>query len=316
MNNADTQPQVRASALVAIVGRPNVGKSTFLNAAIGEKISIVSPVAQTTRARILGVARHGDVQLGLFDTPGIHKPRSRLGRALNASARDAVREADVVVFMTDLPPRPSGALRPHPGDLALLADLGEAEGVPVILAINKVDRVRRKDTLLPLLETLGKVRDFAAVVPLSAKTANGVSRVLDEVSARAERAGPLYEDDAITDRPLRFFAAEFVREKILLFAREEVPHATAVEIETFDEGQGKRTRISATIHVERDGQRKILIGEGGQRLKEVGTAARVEIERLLGKKVHLALWVKVTPGWTESAGRVREFGYGSSGEPS
>lgn len=308
MTDAPKTDPIRASALVAIAGRPNVGKSTFLNAAIGEKISIVSPVAQTTRARILGVARHGDVQLGLFDTPGIHKPRSRLGKVLNAAAREAVREADLVVFMTDVPPRITGPLRPHPGDLTLLEDLGK--GGAVVLAINKIDRVRHKEALLPLLETLAKVRDFAAFVPLSAKTGNGVSRVLAECASRAERPGPLFAEDALTDRPLRFFAAEFVREKILLLTREEVPHATAVEIESFEEGA--RTRIAATIHVEREGQRKILIGEGGARLKEIGTAARVEIERLLGKKVHLALWVKVTPGWTESPERVSEFGYGGS----
>jgi GTPase len=286
------------------VGRPNVGKSTLLNAALGEPLAIVSPVPQTTRDRILGVVHRPHAEIVLLDTPGIHKPHSRLGRMLNRTARLAADDADVVVFVTSAP---TGPPRVHPGDRTLLADIGK--DVPTILVVNQIDRVKDKSRLLPLLEELGKVRDFAAVVPISALRGNGVSRVLDEIEKALPEGPPRFDKDALTDMPTRFFAAEFVREPILLSTREEIPHAVAIEIDRFEE-RGEMVHIDATIHVEREGQKRILIGRGGEKLKAIGTAARRRIEALTEKKVYLALWVRVTPDWTDSERRLTELGYG------
>lgn len=292
------------SGTVALVGRPNVGKSTLLNAALGEALAIVSPVPQTTRDRILGIVHRPGVEIALLDTPGIHKPRSRLGRTLNRTARMAAEEADVVVFVTSVP---MGSPRVHPGDSTLLADIGKE--VPTVLVVNQIDRVRDKSVLLPLLEGLAKLRDFAAIVPISALRGNGVSRVLDEIEKLLPEGPARFEEDALTDLPTRFFAAEFVREPILLSTREEIPYAVAVEIERFED-QGKTVHIDAIIHVERDGQKRILIGRGGEKLKAIGSTARRRIEALVDKKVYLSLWVRVTPDWTESEKRLAELGYG------
>ncbi len=293
------------SGTAAIVGRPNVGKSTFLNAALGEQLAIVSSTPQTTRNRILGVVHRPGAEIALLDTPGIHKPHSRLGRALNRTARSATEAADVVVYMT-MPSGPA-ALGVHPGDRTLLEDLGKE--TPTVLVVNQIDRVRDKSKLLPLLEELAKLRDFAAVVPISALRGDGTTRVLDEVAKVLPVAEARFEEDTLTDRPTRFFAGEFVREQILSWAREEIPHAIAVEVTSFEEG-ANLARIEATIHVEREGQKRILIGKGGEKLKAVGTAARLRIEAMIGKKVHLSLWVRVTPGWTESDEALSELGYG------
>ena len=292
------------SGTVALVGRPNVGKSTLLNAALGEPLAIVSPVPQTTRDRILGIVHRPGAEIALLDTPGIHKPHSRLGRTLNRTARLAAAEADAVVFVTSVP---TGNPRVHPGDRTLLEDIGK--DVPTVLVVNQIDRVRDKSRLLPLLEELGKLRDFAALVPVSALRGNGVSRVLDEIEKVLPEGPARFEEDTLTDRPTRFFAAEFVREPILLSTREEIPHAVAVEIERFEE-RGGTVHIDATIHVERDGQKRILIGTGGEKLKAIGSAARRRIETLVDKKVYLSLWVRVTPDWTESEKRLAELGYG------
>jgi GTP-binding protein Era len=293
------------SGTAAIVGRPNVGKSTFLNAALGEPLAIVSPTPQTTRNRILGVVHRPGAEIALLDTPGIHKPHSRLGRALNRTARSATEEADVVVYMT-MPGPPAGAV--HEGDRTLLEDIGKDR--PTVLVINQIDRVHDKSALLPLIDALSRLRDFSAIVPISALRGDGTGRVLDEVAKLLPVAPPKYEEDTLTDRPTRFFAGEFVRESILEWAREEIPHAIAVEVTSFEE-QTKVVRIEATIHVEREGQKRILIGKGGERLKAVGTAARARIEAMIGSKVHLALWVRVTPGWTESDKTLAELGYGA-----
>jgi GTPase len=298
------QKNPHRSGTVAIVGRPNVGKSTLLNAALGEQLAIVSAVPQTTRDRILGIVHRDGAEIALLDTPGIHKPHSRLGRSLNRTARLAAGEADVVVFVTSIP---MGAPRVHPGDRTLLADIG-AE-VPTILVVNQIDRVRDKSQLLPLLEELGKVRDFAAIVPISALRGDGVSRVLDEVEKVLPEGPPRFEKDALTDLPTRFFVGEFVREPILRSTHEEIPHAVAVEVTRFEEQVGT-VHIDATIHVERDGQKRILIGSGGEKLKSIGTAARKRIEALVDKKVYLSLWVRVTPDWTDSEKRLAELGYG------
>jgi GTP-binding protein Era len=292
------------SGTVAIVGRPNVGKSTLLNAALGERLAIVSPVPQTTRDRILGILHRPSAEIALLDTPGLHKPHSQLGRSMNRTARLAAMEADVVVFVTSVP---MGAPRVHPGDRTLLADIGK--DVPTILAVNQIDRIRDKSLLLPLLVELAKLRDFTSIVPISALRGDGVDRVTDEVEKVLPEGQPRFEDDALTDRPTRFFVGEFVREPILTSTREEIPHAVAVEVSRFEE-KGGTVHIDATIHVERDGQKRIVIGTGGEKLKAIGTAARKRIEALVDKKVFLTLWVKVTPDWTDSEKRLAELGYG------
>ena len=321
---AQAPPSPPRAARVALIGRPNVGKSTLLNAALEQPLAIVSPTPQTTRDALLGVVHHKSAEIALLDTPGLHRPRTELGRVMNNAAREAARSADVVVFVTDVPaidkpktredaePR-RAALTPHPGDLALLADLGTE--VPTVLVVNKVDRAKDKAALLPLIEALARARSFAAVVPISALRKDGVLRVLDEVEKLCPEGPWRYGPDDITDRPTRFFAAEYVREQILRATQAEVPHAVAVVIDRFFEppaeagGSLGTLHIDATICVERPGQKRILIGKGGELLKEIGTRARLRIEELTGRKVNLKLWVRVSPGWRESAAQLEELGY-------
>lgn len=299
-----TEPSpVRRAGTVALVGRPNVGKSTLMNALLGEALSIVSPTAQTTRHRILGVLRHEDAQLGLLDTPGLHAPKTRLGKAMNHAAEGAAGDADVVVFVTD-PPK-TDPYRPNPDDLRWIAGL---RARAVVLAINKVDKVRPRERLLPLLAELGQVPGVVAIVPISAEKRSGLDRLLGEVCSRLPEGPALWEDDALTDRPVKFWVAEYVRGAVLEVARQEVPHATAVSVERYDES-GKIPRIYATIHVEREGQKVILVGKGGLGIKRIGTRARERIEQLLGHRVHLELFVRETPGWVENASMLVELGY-------
>jgi GTP-binding protein Era len=304
---------------VAIVGRPNVGKSTLLNAALDMPLAIVTPTPQTTRQPLLGVVRHrteegDDAELRLLDTPGLHRAESALSRAMNRSAREAAREADVVVFVTDLPPRKGeGPLRPHPGDVALLGDIGL--GMRTILVVNKVDRLRDKSALLPLLEQIAKLRAFEAIVPVSALRTDGVERVLEEIAKLLPEGPHAFGEDDVTDKPARWFVAEYVREQVLLLAREEVPHATAVTVESYDES-GKTTRVAATLHVERTGHKKILVGTGGEMMKRIGTEARKRIEQLVGRGIFLELFVRVTPGWREGHAMLAELGYGDAPQTS
>ncbi|XYH94472.1 GTPase Era [Sorangium sp. So ce1128] len=318
-------PLPRRSGRVALVGRPNVGKSTLLNAALGHPLAIVSPMPQTTRDAILGVVHHGPAEIALLDTPGLHRPRTELGRVMNQAAREAARSADVIVFVTEAPdparlPRrvkegeDGPPLAPHPGDLTLLADLGSE--APVVFVLNKVDRMRDKALLLPLLDAFAKLREFAAIVPISALREDGVQRVLDEVAKLCPERDWGFAPDELTDRPTRFFAAEYVREQILRATKAEVPHASAVQIERYVEPTGGGAlHIDATIHVERPGQKKILIGAGAEQLKRIGTEARLRIEELVGRQVNLKLWVRVTPEWRESPQRLEELGY-NKGETS
>jgi GTPase len=325
--------RARRAGTVALVGRPNVGKSTLLNAALQHPLAIVSPTPQTTRDALLGVARHCGAEIAFLDTPGLHRPRTELGRVMNHAAREALRRADAIVFVTDVPDRkhtrparrrPAGAgpskppeappLLPHPGDLTLLADLGST--APVVLVVNKIDRLRNKAELLPLLDALGRVRELAAVVPVSALREDGVDRMLDEVVRLLPEGDFRFGEDDLTDRPARFFAGEYVREQILCATEAEVPHAAAVVIDQFIEPPGDRAlQIDATIHVERSGQKKIIIGRGGEMLKRIGTAARMRIEELTGRPVNLKLWVRVTPSWRESPRDLTELGYGQGAGP-
>jgi GTP-binding protein Era len=298
---------VRAGT-VAIVGRSNVGKSTLLNAALELPLAAVSRRPQTTRTPLLGIVRHGGAEIGFLDTPGLHKADSKLGREMNRSARDSVRDADVVMFVVALPPNVKGDVRPHAGDLALIEQLPTDK--PVVLVVNKIDVVRDKRRMLPLLATLSATREFAAVVPVSALAASGIHLVLDEVAKLLPEGAARYEEDTLTDRPMRHFAAEYVREAILRATAQEVPHSVAVTIDEYAEPATEEevTRISATIHVERDGQKRILIGEKGAMLKRIGTEARERIEVLIGGRVYLALWVRVTAGWRERTEALADFG--------
>ena len=307
----------KRSGTVALIGRANVGKSTLLNAALGHPLAIVSPTPQTTRDTLLGVLHHGGAELRLLDTPGLHKPKTELGRVMNHHAREAARAADVVVFVTDVSPRgrPEGApLAPHLGDLTLLQSLKEppAEGEahrPAVLVINKVDLVRDKSVILPLIEAFSKVLPFDAVLPVSARDAADAARVIDVVAGLLPEGAWQFGPDDMTDRPARYFVSEYVREQILRATRLEVPHAAAVTIDRFDEPARGAVEIDVTIHVERPGQKKILVGKGGETLKGIGTQARLRVEELLGRKVILKTWVRVTEAWRASRERLAEMGY-------
>jgi GTP-binding protein Era len=298
VNVEDQEPE--RSGTAAIVGRPNVGKSTLLNAALGQPLAIVSPVPQTTRHRVLGVVHRGRAEIVFYDTPGMQRPLSRLGRTLNRTARATSEQADVVVFVVESGPRV------HEGDRTLLADIGA--GSPTVLVVNKVDRVRNKGLLLPLLTELGSLRDFAAVVPISAEHGDGVDRVLTEIERLLPEAPFRFGPDELTDLPARFFVGELVRQQVLLGTRKEIPYATAVRVERFEE-RPNAVEIDATIFVERAGQRKILIGKRGAMLQTIGTEARRRIEAMLGAHVRLSLFIKVRPGWTDSPDALVDLGY-------
>jgi GTP-binding protein Era len=295
------------SGFVCILGRPNAGKSTLLNALVGEKLAIVSPKPQTTRNRIQGMVhvpkgkgknKHGG-QIVLLDTPGVHKPDSSLGRKMMVEVREALEGCDLVLVIMDVThkfdPRDQFAL-----------DLLKQSGTKAFLILNKVDLIREKAKLLPLIEDYRKLHPFREVIPISALKRQGLDVLLDLVIA-ALPAGPAYfPEDQVTDQPARFMAAEIVREQVLLNTKEEIPYATTVIVESFEES-AKLTRIAATIYCERAGQKGILVGKGGQMLKKIGTAARLQIERMLGTKVFLELYVKVQPGWRDSRAFVEEL---------
>ncbi|MFO0548035.1 MAG: GTPase Era [Polyangiaceae bacterium] len=305
------------AGLVAIVGRPNVGKSTFLNAALGVDLAIVSKTPQTTRSSLLGIV-HKELRSGflaelrLYDTPGLHDGKTTLNRRMNESARAVLASADAVLFMIAAPKVDPGS-HDRGGDLSLDSrDKALLTAIPesaqIVLALNKVDRVRDKRMLLSLIASAAAVRPLAAIVPLSALKNDGVDRLLEEAGALLPEAPHEYGEDDLTDKPMRFFASEYVREQVLLAAREEVPHATAVSVDAFEVG-AKITRIAATVHVERLGHKKILVGEGGAMLKHIGTHARLRIEELLGGRVRLELFVRVTEGWRNSPALLDELGY-------
>ncbi len=307
-DDADQEPvPIKRSGTVALLGRSNVGKSTLLNAALQLPLAIVSRTPQTTRNHLLGVVRHGEAEIGLLDTPGLHRARSRLGKEMNRSARFAARDADVLVFVVALPARPTGELHPHPGDLSLLKELS-AE-TPLILVINKIDLLKDKSLLLPLIQAFATHREFAAVVPISALRDKGVGRVLDEAARLLPVGAEQHDEDTITDRPLRYFAAEYVREPVFRATSKEVPHAVAVTVDEMVEmGDRGVAHISVTIHVEREGQKGILIGKQGGVLKKIGTTARHRIEQLVGCRVHLKLFVRVTKNWRERPEMLSDFG--------
>ena len=293
------------SGFVCILGRPNAGKSTLLNALVGEKLAIISPKPQTTRNRIQGVVhvpkRKGKDggQIVLIDTPGVHKPDSSLGRKMMVEVREALEGCDLVLVIVDV------AHKLDPRDQFAL-DLVKQSKAKAFLILNKVDLIPEKSKLLPLIEEYRKLYDFAEVVPISALKRKGLDDLMKTILA-ALPAGPAYfPEDEITDQPARFMAAEIIREQVLLNTSEEIPYATTVIVDNFEEGK-RLTRIGATIYCERDGQKGILVGKGGRMLKKIGTSARIQMERMLGTKVFLELYVKAEPGWRDSRSFVEEL---------
>jgi len=286
------------SGFVAIVGRPNAGKSTLVNTLVGRKVAIVSPRPQTTRNRIQGILNRDDAQIVLIDTPGIHKPDSVLSRQMMDEAEHALDGIDVLSLIVD------ASVEFGAGDRFSIEWAGRFKG-PVFLLLNKVDAVS-KPQLLPLIDRYRKLSDFAEIFPISARTGEGCLDLVKAWLARLPEALPYFPADQFTDQPERFLAAELVREKAILATREEVPHAIAVLTDSFDE-TGDLIKIRATIYVERDGQKGILIGKGGEMIKKIGTLARKEIESILGARVFLELFVKVQPNWRQNAAIVRQL---------
>ncbi len=288
------------SGFVALVGRPNVGKSTLLNRILGEKVAIISDKPQTTRTRILGVKHLAGAQMVFLDTPGIHKPKFELNKRMVDVALHVLEEVDLAFFMVE------ATEAPGPGDRFVLERLKERD-VPVFLVVNKVDLVK-KLRLLPLLDEYSRMHEFAEIVPVSAKTGDGVDRLLELALARMPEGPSYFSEDVVTDQPMRVLAAEIIREKLLQKTRDELPFAVAVGIDSFKE-EGKLARISATVYVEKDSQKAIVIGKHGEILKAVGTHARIDMENLFGMKVFLQLWVKVKEAWRQDERMLVELGY-------
>jgi GTP-binding protein Era len=278
------------AGFVAILGRPNAGKSTLLNALLGTKLAIVAPRPQTTRTAIQGVLKLPGAQIVFVDTPGIHESSTLLNKRMMDQVR-ASADADVVLLLVDATARFSD-------DDAGAVDLVRKTGAPAIAVFNKIDKLREKAKLLALIERYREMHDFAAYVPISALKGDGVELLQKEILARIPEGPALYPKDHLTDQPERFLAAEIIREKVLHLTRQEVPHAVAVMIENWEDTPGL-VRIAATIYIERPGQKAILIGAGGALLKKIGTLARREIETLVGKKVFLQTFVKVRPNWRQ-----------------
>lgn len=290
------------SGFVSIIGRPNVGKSTFLNRVIGQKIAIMSDKPQTTRNKIQGVYTQDDAQIVFIDTPGIHKPKHKLGDFMMKVAQNTLKEVDLVLFMINAK---EGLGK---GDEFIIEKLKETS-TPVYLVINKIDEVH-PDDLLPLMETYKALYPFKEIVPISALQGNNVEVLLEQIKKFLPEGPQYYPADQVTDHPERFIVAELIREKVLHLTREEVPHSIAVAIDSMKKRENKdMVDIQATIVVERDSQKGIVIGKQGKVLKEVGQKARVDIEALLGSKVFLELWVKVQKDWRNKQSQLRDFGF-------
>ena len=289
------------SAMITICGRPNVGKSTLTNALVGEKIAIVSDKPQTTRNRITAIVNRGDTQFVLMDTPGFHKPRTRLGDYMVNVVRESVADVDCVILMVE----PVAAIGPQ--EQALIERISQT-GAPSVLVINKIDTVD-KAKLLEVMAIYSEAHEFDAIFPISAKTGDGLNELLDELEKYAEEGPHFFPDDMITDQPERQICAELVREKLLRCLDKEIPHGTAIEVTKFSERDNGIIDLEVTIYCEKESHKGIIIGKKGAMLRRIGELARTDIEDFMGTKVFLQTWVKVKENWRDSMASLRNFGF-------
>lgn len=300
--NQQESDQTR-SGFVAIVGRPNVGKSTLLNQILQQKISITSKKAQTTRHRILGIDTQGQSQVVYVDTPGLHSDEKKaINRLMNRAASSAIGDVDLVLFLVD-------STVWNDEDQMVLDKIKRSQR-PVVLIINKVDQIRDKAELLPHIQHLSGLHNFADILPLTARSGEHIPILKNIVQGYLHEGVHMFPDDYVTDRSVRFMAAEAVREKLMRLTGDELPYSTTVEVEKYETHENGTTHIHALILVERETQKRMVIGHGGSKLKEVGQQARRDIEKLIGGKVHLILWVKVKSGWADDERALRSLGYG------
>lgn len=291
------------SGFVALIGRPNVGKSTLLNYIVGQKVAIMSDVAQTTRNKIQGIYTSPQAQIVFIDTPGVHKPSTELGDFMQKSTASALDEVDAVLYVV------SAVEKRGAGDNYIIDRLKQVKK-PIYLVVNKIDQVHPND----LPDIVGQYQDalpFKEIIPVSALQGNNVNALIDKLVAALPQGPQYYPDDQISDHPERFVVAEMIREKIFMLTRDEVPHSVAVDVTSIKRKDEEHVHIAANIIVERPGQKGIIIGKGGRMLKKIGTMARKDIERLLGDKVFLQLWVKVVPGWRDKSSLLKDYGYRS-----
>ena len=289
------------SGFVSIIGRPNAGKSTLLNSILGEKVVIVSEKPQTTRNKIRGIKNMENAQIVFLDTPGIHQAKGHLNEFMVKEAMSALEDMDIIIYLVEA----TGKIK---DELFIIESLKKVR-CPVLLGINKIDMVR-KDSILPLMDEYSSAYPFREIIPLSARKGEGMDELFRCILELLPEGPKYFTEDILTDQTERFVVAEIVREKVFELTREEIPYSTAVIVERFKENPGKGIiSISATINVERDSQKGIIIGKGGAMLKEIGTRARIDIERLLGTKVYLELFVRVRKDWTKDAKSLKEFGY-------
>ncbi|HJL40794.1 MAG TPA: GTPase Era [Myxococcales bacterium LLY-WYZ-16_1] len=296
------------AGFVALVGRPNVGKSTILNRLLGRKLAPTTHKPQTTRLNVLGVLNPPGAQICLLDTPGHHEAKGPLNRFMVQQAEQAFADADVVAYVVEA--RPHGRI--SPGNQRIVRLLQRLDK-PIVVAVNKVDRLEDKTALLVQLESYAEALNPAAVVPVSAKRNSGLERLVRELGMALPEGEPLYDSETLTDRPERFIVAELIREKVILETEQELPYAAAVTVESFEDERPRLVRIEATIHVERQNQKGIVIGKGGERLRSIGIRARRELEAFLGAKVHLEQRVKVSRDWSSNPARLANLGYTSDG---
>lgn len=291
------------SAFIAIVGRPNVGKSSLLNRMLGTKVAIVSSKPQTTRTRITGVLTEGDTQLVFVDTPGMHSPKNTLGKYMVRSINESVGGVDCCMLVAE------AGKEPGTTELRLIEKFKSME-MPVILAINKIDTIKEKEQLMKQILDYSQLYDFQAVVPVSAETGNGIQELKDELKNQAMEGGHFFEDDTLTDQPERVLASEMIREKILRLCDKEIPHGIAVVVEKMKMRESKEILdIDATIYCERESHKRILIGKGGSMLKKISSFARQDMERFFDCKVFLQTWIKVKEDWRNSQQLMRNFGF-------
>jgi GTPase len=302
------------AGFIALIGRPNVGKSTLLNQVLGEKLAIVAPRPQTTRNRILGVKNVPGAQIVLVDTPGLHRPsgrgRTKLNQFMVGEALAALEEVDALVLLVECPPPAllKKGFHLDVGDQFIVEELKRV-GKPTLLAVNKVDLVRDKSLMLPLLEGWSKAFPFTSLVPISALNGDGVRRIVEEMVKLLPEGAPLYPDEMLTDRSERWLGAELIREQVFLLTKQEVPYSVAVTIDEWLERDKGDVMVSATVHVEKEAQKKIVVGQGGRMIREIGSRARHEIGKMVDRPVHLKLFVRVDEGWTGHTGQLKDLGY-------